>query len=78
MVDVLKQIVGLEDVVRLQAVLRDGADEIPNVFQLGMQSGRNVELKKGKVKIKGGKKKCVVLLLQYLVPVLTGAVDLPH
>lgn len=33
-VDILKQIVGLKDVVWLQAVLRDGTDEIPYVFQL--------------------------------------------
>lgn len=33
-VDILKQIVGLKDVVWLQAVLSDGTDEIPYVFQL--------------------------------------------
>lgn len=33
-VDVLKQIVGFKDVVRLQAVLRDGTNKVPNVFKL--------------------------------------------
>lgn len=33
-VDILKQIVGLKDVVWLQAVVCDCTDKIPNVFQL--------------------------------------------
>lgn len=38
-VDVLKQIVGLEDVMRLQAVLCDGTDKVPDVFQLRKSTG---------------------------------------
>lgn len=33
-VDILKQIVGLKDVMWLQAVVCDGTDKIPYVFQL--------------------------------------------
>lgn len=33
-VDILKQIVGLKDVMWLQAVLRDRTDKVPYVFQL--------------------------------------------
>lgn len=39
-VDILKQIVGLEDVIRPQAVLCDSTDEIPNVFQLRKKAER--------------------------------------
>lgn len=43
-VDILKQIVGLEEVMWLQAVLRDCTDKVPYVFQLGKRKterGRN-------------------------------------
>lgn len=33
-VSVFKQVIGLEDVARLQAICQDGFDEIPKVFQL--------------------------------------------
>lgn len=42
-VDVLEQIVGLEDVVWLQAILRDGTNKISYVFQLRKRSGCKVE-----------------------------------
>lgn len=33
-VSVFKQVIGLKDVARLQAIGQDGFDEIPKVFQL--------------------------------------------
>lgn len=39
-VDVLKQIVGLKDVMWPQAVLCDRTDKIPYVFQLGEKTDR--------------------------------------
>lgn len=38
-VAVLKQVVGFEDVVGLQAVGNDGADEVGQVLQLQQQTG---------------------------------------
>lgn len=32
MVDILEEIIGLKDIVRLQTVLYDGPDKVPDVF----------------------------------------------
>lgn len=38
-VSVFKEVIGLEDVTRLQAIGQDGFDEIPKVFQLRSGDG---------------------------------------
>ncbi len=42
-VDILKQIIGLEDVMWLQAVICDRTDKIPNVFKLRNKSKKKVK-----------------------------------
>ncbi len=64
-VPIFKQIIGLKDVIGLQAVGQDGFDEIPKIFQLqraterkaeeaGMSSGTGSPAKNKKTKNKTG------------------------
>lgn len=60
-VDILKQIVGLEDVMWLQAVLCDGANKIPYVFQLRKKK------QKKKNDLFGKQLPCVIFNFVYLL-----------